>query len=143
MGNIAISSNDLPLADRYFTEIIKADRGNALALNNLAWVKAKQGKTGAVGLAEEASALMPEEPAILDTLAFALAAENKLPKALEAGKAVILLAPDEPIYRLNLAKLYIKNGDKVNAKAELERLAPLGTKFARQSEVSDLLKQLQ
>lgn len=142
MGNNAMSDNELPVADRYFSEIIKNNRGNVLALNNLAWVRAKLGKGGAVSLAEEAAALVPEDPAILDTLAFALAAENKLPKAIETGKTVIVLAPDEPVYRLNLAKLYIQNGEKANAKTELERLAPLGAKFARQAEVTELLKGL-
>lgn len=142
MGNTAMSNNDLTTADKYFSEIIKANRSNTLALNNLAWVRAKLGKSGAVALAEEASALLPEDPAILDTLAFALAAENKLPKAIETGKTVIMLAPNEPVYRLNLAKLYIKGGDKGSAKAELERLTSLGAKFARQAEVAELLKGL-
>ena len=44
--------------------------------------------------------------------------------------------------RLNLAKIYIKAGDKARAKAELETLAKLGEKFPAQPEVAALLKSL-
>ncbi len=143
LGNSAISKNDLPAAERYFSDIVKTNPRHTFAMNNLAWVLAKQGRPGAVALAENAAKLAPENPAVLDTLAFALAADNQLPKAVATARAVLLQAPDEPIYRLNLARLLVRSGDKTGAKAELERLVPLGTKFARQREVGELLKTLQ
>ena len=142
VGNHAISRNDLPAAEKDFERIIKVNPRHAFALNNLAWVKAKQGKAGAVALAEQARALVPDDPAMLDTLAFALAADNQLAKALEVAKAVLVKAPAEPVYRLNLARLYLRSGDKALAKAELQQLVPLGSKFARQKEVGELLKGL-
>ena len=93
-------------------------------------------------MAERAVALVPDNAAVLDTLVHALAADNQLAKAIETAKAVLVLAADEPTYRLNLARLYVRAGEKANAKAELERLVSLGTKFARQSEVGELLKSL-
>ena len=143
LGNTAIARADLPAAEKYFTDIIKTFPQHGLALNNLAWVKAKQGKPGAVALAEQAVKLSPDNPAAVDTLAFALAADNQLPKAIETAKALLVRAPDDPVYRLNLARMYIRAGEKTNAKSELDRLVPLGTKFPLQSEVSDLLKSLQ
>lgn len=142
LGNNALSGNDLPKAERYFADIVRANTKNVFAMNNLAWVMAKQGKPGAVAMAEKAVALLPDNPVLLDTLAFALAADNQVGKAIETAKAVLVLAPNEPVYRLNLARFYVRVGDKANAKVELERLVPLGAKFARQSEVSDLLKSL-
>ena len=142
VGNNAISRNDLPLAERHFSGILKANPRHAFAMNNLAWVKAKQGKPGAIALAEKAVALVPGDPAMLDTLAFALAADNQLTKAIDAAKAALGKAPVEPVYRLNLAKLYVRTGEKESAKAELAQLVPLGAKFARQNEVSELLKGL-
>jgi len=143
LGNSAIARADLPAAERYFADIIKTNPQHGLALNNLAWVKAKQGKPGAVALAEQAVKFSPDNPAAVDTLAFALAADNQLPKAIETAKGLLVRAPDDPVYRLNLARIYIRAGDKASAKGELERLVPLGTKFPLQSEVSDLLKSLQ
>ena len=42
--------------------------------------------------------------------------------------------------RLNLARLYIRSGDKAQARTELEALVKLGNRFSGQSEVSELLK---
>jgi len=53
-----------------------------------------------------------------------------------------VLSPDEPIYRLNLARLLVRAGDLKTAQPELESLAKLGSKFARQSEVAELMKNL-
>ena len=142
LGNNALAGNDLPKAERYFADIVRANPKNVFAMNNLAWALAKQGKPGAVAMAEKAVALVPDNAAVLDTLAFALAADNQLGKAIETAKAVLVLAPSEPVYRLNLARFYVRAGEKANAKAELERLVPLGTKFARQSEVGEMLKSL-
>ena len=142
LGNNALAGNDLPKAERYFADVVKANPKNVFAMNNLAWAMAKQGKPGAVAMAERAVALVPDNAAVLDTLVHALAADNQLAKAIETAKAVLVLAADEPAYRLNLARLYVRAGEKANAKAELERLVSLGTKFARQSEVGELLKSL-
>ena len=142
LGNNAVNLNELIEAEKFFIDAIKANQSHATALNNLAWVKAKLGKPGAVALAERAVAMAPDDPAFLDTLAFAQAADNQLAKAVATAQAVVVKAPDEPVYRLNLAKLYIRGGDKKRARDELEPLGKLGTKFARQSEVGELLKSL-
>ena len=54
----------------------------------------------------------------------------------------IALQPDFPTFRLNLARLYIKAGDKARARIELDQLSKLGAKFAGQAEVGELLKAL-
>jgi predicted Zn-dependent protease len=78
----------------------------------------------------------------MDTLALALAAEGQLPKAIEWQRKAIAKSPDDAFYKLNLAKLLIKSGDKIAARAELANLAKLGGKFAGQAEVSELMKTL-
>lgn len=143
LGNSAIGLDDLPSAEKYFSKIVAINPNNAMAMNNLAWVTAKMGRPGAIAQAEKAVALASENPAILDTLAFALAANGQLPKAIESAKLALVLAPDEPIYRLNLARYYLKSGKIELAKTELDRLSALGPKFARQSEVAELRKGIQ
>ena len=78
----------------------------------------------------------------MDTLATVLADSGQVGKALEIEKQAVALQPDYPQFRLNLAKLYIKAGDKANARIELDRLAKLGDKFSRQAEVGELVKTL-
>jgi hypothetical protein len=50
--------------------------------------------------------------------------------------------PDDPSLRLNLARFYAQAGEKRLAKTELDRLAALGDRFARQDEVAVLSKSL-
>ncbi|TMH36178.1 MAG: tetratricopeptide repeat protein [Betaproteobacteria bacterium] len=111
-------------------------------MNNLAWVTQRLNKPGALAYAEKATALQPNQPAFMDTLAMILGNKGELNKALEIEKKAIALQPDQPGIRLNLAKLYIKAGQGALAKTELKQLARLGTKFAGQAEVGELLKSL-
>ena len=79
---------------------------------------------------------------LMDTLALAYAADNKIPKAIETQKLAIARAPNDPSLKLTLAKLLIKSGDKAYARAELEDLVKLGDGFREQAEVATLLKSL-
>jgi putative PEP-CTERM system TPR-repeat lipoprotein len=142
MGDLALADGDMVAAEARYRAVLDIQPENALALNNIAWLLAKQGKSGSVALAERANKLMPERAPLLDTLAFALEAENQLPKAIEAQKRAVALTPQDPNMSLRLAKLYIKNGDKDRARAELDTLAKLGEKYANQPEVASLLKSL-
>jgi len=142
MGDLALSRNELPKAEAIYREVIELQPSNALAMNNVAWLLAQQGKPGAVAMAEKANALLPDRAALVDTLAVALEAEKQIPKAIEAQVRALRLQPNDPNMTLRLGKLYIKSGDKARARAELEALSKLGDKFAGQAEVASLLKTL-
>jgi predicted Zn-dependent protease len=75
-------------------------------------------------------------------LAGALAAEGKTKEAVEVQKKAIANDPKNGSYKLHLAELYLKTGDKPFARAELEELARLGDKFPEQAKVAELLKQV-
>lgn len=140
LGDMALAAKDFAVAEKRYGEVLKLSPDNVLAMNNIAWLMVQGKRAGAVALAEKAVAAAPNQPALMDTLALALAAESQLPKALAMQKKVVELAPEAPGFRLALAKLYLQSGDKVGARIELERLAKLGNKFGGQSEVGELLK---
>ncbi|MDP1902416.1 MAG: PEP-CTERM system TPR-repeat protein PrsT [Rubrivivax sp.] len=142
LGSMAISRKDFGAAEARFSKVLTLRPDDALALNNLAWLMVQQAKPGAVSFAERANKLLPDQAPIMDTLASALAAENLLPKAIEWQRKAIEKAPAAPEYRLSLAKLLIKSGDKTAARSELESLAKLGGRFGAQAEVAALLKSL-
>lgn len=142
LGEAAIAASDFASAERYLEQVVKLEPDNATAVNNLAFALAKQGKPAAVTMAEQALSLAPENPHVLDTLAQALAARNNLDRAIEASKSAVRLAPDQPSFRLNLAKLCVKANDRKCAKAELDELAKLGADFPRQQEVTLLIKSI-
>lgn len=137
-----ILRGDWATAERLLRRTLEIKPDHPMALNNLAYTLVASDKPGAVPLAQKASELLPNEPAVMDTLALALAADNQAAKALELQRKVVSMAPGELGLRLNLAKIAIKAGDKTLARGELERLATMGSKFQRQSEVASLLKSL-
>ncbi len=122
IGDKALEMSDLALALTRYQQVLDVDPKNVFALNNAAWVLAKQSKPGAVKLAEDAVALMPRSPVLWDTLAFAQSQIGQWDKAIEAEKKAIAEGSQNPTYRVNLAKIYIKSGDKPAAIAELEKL---------------------
>ncbi len=142
LGDLALAQDKLDVAEARYRAVLDVQPENALAMNNVAWLLAKQGKPGAVAMAEKANVLLPNRAPIVDTLASALEAENQLPKAIEAQKRAVALEPKDPGMSLRLAKLYIKAGDKTLARNELDALTRLGDKFNGQAEVAALLKTL-
>lgn len=142
LGDQALAQNSLARAEARYRAVLELLPDHALAMNNVAWLMSKQGKPGALALAEKANQLMPNRAPLLDTLASVLEADNQLPKAIEAQKRAIAAAPKDPVLNLRLAKLYIKSGDKAGARAELDALSRLGDRFNGQAEVASLLKSL-
>ncbi len=141
LGDQAMVAGQYAVAEAHYREVADKLPKSVLALNNLAYALAMQKKPGAVKLAEQAAALAPRSPAVLDTLATALAAEQKWPEAIEAQKKAVDVAPDSPDFRLGLARLMLKSGDKAGARSELSALSALGNKYARQADVAALIKQ--
>ena len=142
MAGIALANKDLPGAEKLYRNVIQLEPNNAIAYNNLAWVTGQLKKDGAIQLAEKAVALVPTQPAYMDTLAMLLSDKNDYAKALEWQSKALALQPQNPIYKLNLAKIHIQGGKKDLARKELDDLAKLGDKFRGQAEVSALIKSL-
>lgn len=139
-ADMALHQRDLPLAETRYRAVTALQPNNALALNNIAWLMVTQNKPGALEYAQKANELLPNQPALLDTLASALGAEKKVKEALEMQKKAVALAPQDNGLRLNLAKLLVASGDKSQARIELQMLEKLGTRFPEHQKVQDLLK---
>ena len=89
-----------------------------------------------------ANKFAPNQPAFMDTLATIHSSKGEYDKAISVQREVVKLQPDNLLFRMTLAKIYIKAGDKLNAKQELDRLAALGDKFPGRAEVESMLKAL-
>jgi putative PEP-CTERM system TPR-repeat lipoprotein len=142
LADDALARKEFAMAERHYLAVLKLQANNAVAYNNLAWVTAKLKKEGAIGYAEKAVAMVPNQPAFMDTLAGLLSEKNEHAKALELQKKVVSLQPGAPLFKLNLAKIQIQAGDMAGAKVTLNELAKLGDKFGGQTEVATLLKGL-
>ena len=139
LGDAALARKDLPAAEAAYRHVVELQPNHAASLNNIAWLMVKTNQPGALQYAEKANALVPNQPALMDTLAMALAAERKLDQALEIQKSAVALAPGNNIMRLGLARLYAQAGQKPQARELLEPLSKLGEKFADHAEVKTLL----
>lgn len=142
LATIAMASKNFPDAEARFRKVVAVRPNDVMALNNVAWLLTQQGKTGAVQLAQRAHELRPDSASIMDTLASALAADNRLPDAIMWQRKALAKAPDGAYYRLKLAKLLARSGDKAAARAELDTLVNLGNKFPEQAQVAALMKTL-
>jgi len=142
IGDAALARKDYPAAEAAYAAAARQNPQNAAAYNNLGWVQSLQNKPGALANAQKANELAPNQPAFMDTLASILAASGHVDQALELQKKVVALLPGNNNFRLDLAKLYLKAGDKAGARTELDRLAALGNDFAGQTEVVSLRKDL-
>jgi putative PEP-CTERM system TPR-repeat lipoprotein len=143
LGDNSLAESNFEAAEQHYRAVLEINPKNSLAMNNIAWLMAKQSKPGAVALAAQANALSPNSAQLLDTLATAQAAEGQLAQAIASQKRALGLAPKDPSIKLNLAQLYSQAGEKSLARAELEALAALGERFQRQSEVTALMQKLQ
>lgn len=139
LGDAALGRRDMADAEVAYRRVIELQPNHAAALNNIAWLMVKTDKPGALSYAEKANALVPNQPALMDTLAMALAAEKKLDQALEIQKKALALAPDSNVVRLGLARLYVQAGQKAQARDLLEPLSKLGKKFPEHAEVKSLV----
>lgn len=140
LGDLAMAGGELATAERHYLRVLERQPQSAVTLNNLAYALARQKRPGATAMAERALALAPDSPALMGTLAYCLAAEQQLPRAIEVQSKAVAAAPRAPQFRLQLARLYLQAGDKSNARSELEKLASLGNQFAGQSEVAALIR---
>jgi putative PEP-CTERM system TPR-repeat lipoprotein len=139
LGATALARREFGLAESRYRAVIKLRPDDAPSLNNIAWLMLQQKKQGALAYAENAARLVPDQPSFLDTLAEAQAEQGDLAKAVEAQKKAVALAPNAYFFRLNLARIYLRAGNKAAAKTELDALAKLGDKFPGQAEVKRLL----
>ena len=142
LSEYTLARRDYQGAEEYLRKTEQLTPGNAVVMNNLAWVLVQLEKPGAVEYAQKANTLFPNSPAFLDTLAAALHSEKQLAKAIETEKKALELAPDAHTFRLSLIKMYIQSGDKASARAELDKLSKVEGKAVDQAEVRRLLATL-
>jgi putative PEP-CTERM system TPR-repeat lipoprotein len=141
LGDAALSAGDLALAETRYLDVLMAQPEHALALNNVAWLKMKQNKPGALEYAERAVKVAPDQAPLMDTLAMVLSATGQHARAVEVQKQVVAKTPQLPGFRLNLAKIQLAAGDKAQARQELSELAKLKD-FPGQAEAEQLLKKI-
>lgn len=145
--------DDLKRAEQAYLKALELDPRNPLALNNLGYMWADQGRNlqQAIRMLEEANRLTPDQPYIMDSLGWAYYKQAVVDA--EAGKAqnarrllvkaqllvekAVDASPGQPEQHYHLGMIYAKLGYVEEAKAELRRA------LAAQSSLTEARKALQ
>ena len=141
-GAGALGEKNFRSAVALYQAVIALQPDNVVALNNLAWSAGQLGDPKAIGYAERAVRLAPENAAALDTLGTLLVSKGDASKGLEYLKKAADLAPKRHDIRLNYAKALVKAGRTEDARKELTALQAVTDDFPGKSEIPTLLKQL-
>jgi len=120
----------------------QSNPGNLVILNNLAWALSEAKDPRAVGFAEQALKLKPDNPAVMDTLGWILVQQGQPERGLKLLQQALSKVPDAAEIHYHLAAAYAKTGDSTRARQELKRLLDSGRDFPQEEQAKGLLKQL-
>ena len=127
VGTLYELSGDPDKAKAAYERAVEIDPDLAPAKNNLAYLLAERGENldRALDLAQEAKAMLPENPNTADTLGWVLYKKGIASAAIgylqEADQGFGTRNPSFGIVRQHLALAYQANGEKAKARATLER----------------------
>lgn len=132
-STLAMSYDKLGLREKsldMYRAILMLDPGNALAMNNYAYLLSLQGSDLAMAknLALKAVDQEPDNPVYLDTLGWVLFRLGEYREALLHLEKASALAPDDLEIAGHLLKLYEKTGEEEKARLLRRRMATAGGK---------------
>lgn len=144
LGVLYQRQGDLEKAKKTYLAAVEADPGSALALNNLAWMSAEQGKDLDRGLewARQAVALAPGSADALDTLAWVQRARGDLSEASASLEKAVVLAPANATVRYHLGVVYAEQGKEAEAARELQEALRQDPELAEAEQARALLAKL-
>ena len=123
-----------------YEDLLKVDRENPTALNNLAYLKAEQGVDldQALGYAQRALQRSPTDPNISDTLGLIYIRKKLTSQAVQVLRDLVARVPDNPSFHLHLGMALYDAGEKQLAKKELEKALQHKPSAAEQTKIKEL-----
>jgi tetratricopeptide (TPR) repeat protein len=117
-----------------YDEILQIQPDNVIALNNLAYALAEEGKDldKALGLAERAKKVLPNDPNVADTLGWIYIRKNLSDNAIQIFNDLTAKHPTSSTFHYHLGMAYVQKGDKLQARRALD--AALRNKPAKAEE---------
>lgn len=131
-------------ADAAYSRSLALNPSDPVLLNNRAYFLAETGKNPdeALRLAQSALLKIPDNPALLDTLAFSYIKKNKSGNAATILERLVHDYPDEAMFRYHLAMALADTGDRARAVKELEAGLTKHPSKEDQLKIKDLLSKL-
>ncbi len=125
---------------KYYKKLIDKQQGNAIVLNNLAWVYSQLKHPKALKLAKEAFIKAPKSGAVADTYGYILLTNGRSKESLKILKQAAELSPELTEIQLHLAEAHIANQQKSQAKQILQQI--LTKEGAEKASAMKLMKEL-
>ena len=121
VGNLYLDKGDRETARKYFARALEADPNFAVANANMAWVDAQEGKNldVALGRAQKAKSLMPEVPAISDTLGWVMYKMGNYSGAIPLFQECVKKSPDSAQFHYHLGLALMAAGQKEDGQAHI------------------------
>jgi len=138
----ALRSGNYRSAVALYRNVIEQEPENYIALNNLAWAAGRIGDASAVGYAQRAVKIAPDDAAALDTLGSLMVARGDVEHGVAHLRKARELAPKRLDIRLNYAKALIETGRKTVARSELESFRAASDDPASKAEIAAIIKGL-
>ena len=124
-------------------ETITSAIDNVIVLNNLSWLYWLEKSDKALPTAKKAHQLAPDAAAVIDTYGWIMLHRGDKSEALKLIRQASSKNPTNPDIRYHLAKAFAMNGDKVQAKKEVDRLLRDYSGFEEESAAKTLATELQ
>ena len=127
--------------------VLKAYPDNPVALNNLAYMMAEEGRDldQALKMAQKAKAAAPNNDEISDTLGWIFIKKNLSDSAINIYRDLLKREPNRPEFHYHLGMALFQKGDKANAKVNAQMALNLLTKKPNkqlEDEIREFLKRL-
>lgn len=143
LANDMEARNNLPGAQAQYLAVLALEPGNVTALNNLAWNLRRNDPKRALEYIQQAIAIAPNLPVLLDTLAVIESLNGDHAAAQRNIQRALAAAPNDVSVRFHEAMIAAARGDTAQAIAALEALLANPTDaFPERAEAEALLKSL-
>lgn len=118
LGMLEVSTGDHQSAEATFRKVLESEPNNPSALNNLAYLLAEKKPDEALGFAQKAKEIQPDDARVTDTLGWILYQKHVYQGAVKYLE--MATAKDgTPIRKFHLAMAYLKAGQKERGKTVL------------------------
>ena len=131
-------------AEAQYRRVMEADPKNALAINNLAFLLADEGRDldMALAYAHRARQLAPDELTIADTMGWVYLKMNRLQDAIAIFRDIVQKDPRRAAYRYHLATALEQSGNPAAAKTELEAASKSNPSHDDELKIAALLRKI-
>jgi putative PEP-CTERM system TPR-repeat lipoprotein len=135
--------NQYKAASEQYLYLNQQTPNNLQILNNLAWSLSEINDKRALGYAQQALKLKPDNAPVMDTVGWLLVKQGDSPRGIALLQKALSKTPDAGEVHYHLASAYLKAGDRVRAKNEFSRLLASGVSFPHEVDARAQFKQLQ